>query len=203
MRVLVVGTRPEAMEHTGELLRDAGHEVVTCHEAGEPAFPCRGLRGEACPLDGPGVDVVISARDRALPTPTPFEEGAACALRHHVPMVVHGFTSEHPYEPWSPVESRHDEELAAVAEAVAGAPLREHCDLARATARQVLDAARLPSDGVEAVVTRRRARLRVMLTLPPGAESGASSVAAKVLGTLRRMDPDARGIDLGFAASRA
>jgi hypothetical protein len=203
MRVLVVGTRPEAMEHTGELLRDAGHEVVTCHDPGAPAFPCRGLQGDACPLDGPGVDVVISARDRAWPTPTPFEEGAACALRHHVPMVVHGFTSEHPYEPWSPAESRHDSELAAVAEVVAHAPLREHGDVARATARQVLDAAHLPSDEVDAVVTRRAARLRVMLTLPAGAEPAASSVAAKVLGTLRRIDPDARGIDLGFAAPGA
>jgi hypothetical protein len=203
MRVLVVGTRPEAMEHTGELLRDAGHEVVTCHDPGAPAFPCRGLQGDPCPLDGPGVDVVISARDRALPTPTPFEEGAACALRHHVPMVVHGFTSEHPYEAWSAAESRADSELAAVAEAVAHAPLREHGDLARTTARQVLDAAHLPSDGVDAVVTRRQARLRVMLTLPRGAEPAASSVAAKVLGALRRMDPDARGIDLGFAPSGA
>jgi hypothetical protein len=203
VRVLVVGTRPEAMEHTGELLREAGHEVVTCHETGEPAFPCRGLRHEECPLDGPGVDVVVSARDRALPTPTSFEDGAACALRHHVPMVVHGFTSAHPYDEWSPAESRDDAGLAAVAQEVAQAPLPEHSEVARATARQVLDAAHLPSAGVDAVVTRRRTRLRVVLTLPPGAEPGASSVAAKVLGRLRRLDPDARGIDLGFAAPDA
>jgi hypothetical protein len=199
MRVLVVGTEPEAMDHTGDVLREAGHEVVTCHAAGEPAFPCRGLRGEPCPLDGDGVDAVVTARDRARPNPSPFEDGAACALRHHVPMVVHGFTSVHPYEPWGPAESRHDAELTSVLEAVVRAPLPEHSDLARSTARQVLDAAALPSDGVDAVVTRRNARLRVVVTLPAGAQPAESSVSAKILGTLRRFDPDARGIDLGFA----
>ena len=106
MRVLVVGTLPEAAEHASEVLREAGHEVVTCHEPGEDAFPCRGLRGEDCPLDGAGVDAVVS---------------------------------------------------------------------------------------------RRNARLRVVVTLPPGAEAAASSVTAKVLGVLRQFDPEARGIDLGFA----
>jgi hypothetical protein len=198
MRVLVVGTLPEAMEHTSEVLREAGHDVVSCHDPGEGSFPCRGLRGDPCPLSGDGVDVVVTARDRAWPSPSPFEDGAACALRHHVPMVVHGFTSVHPYEPWHPAESRHDGELASVVEAVARAPLSEHSDVARSTARQVLEAARLPCDGVDAVVTRRNSRLRVIVSMPSGAEAGESSVSAKVLGTLRRFDPDARGIDLGF-----
>ncbi|HZP30191.1 MAG TPA: hypothetical protein VFC99_14655 [Acidimicrobiia bacterium] len=202
MRVLVVGTLPEAMEHTSEVLRDAGHDVVSCHDLGDRPFPCRGLRGEPCPLDGDGVDVVVTARDRAWPSPSPYEDGAACALRHHVPMVVHGFTSVHPYDAWARAESRDDSELAALVETVARAPLTEHSDLARATARQVLDAAGLPSDGVDAVVTRRHARLRVMVTLPPGTEAAESSVSAKVLGALRRLDPDARGIDLGFTPAR-
>jgi hypothetical protein len=198
MRVLVVGTVPEAVEHTSEILREAGHDVVSCHEPGASAFPCRGLQGDPCPLLGDSVDVVVTARDRALPTPTPYEDGAACALRHHVPIVVHGFTSEHPYAAWSPAESRHDGELASVVERIARAPLPEHSEVARATARQVLDAAQLPVDGVDAVVTRRNARLRVMVTLPAGCGPVESSVSAKVLGTLRRFDPDARGIDLGF-----
>ena len=199
MRVLVVGTMPESMDHTSEVLRDAGHDVLSCHDVGGAPFPCRGLRGEPCPLDGDGVDVVVTARDRAWPNPSPYEDGAACALRHHVPMVVHGFTSIHPYREWAGAESRNDEDLAGIVEAVARSPLPEHSDLARSVARQVLDAAELPSDGVDAVVVRRNARLRVILTLPPGAEAGETGVTAKVLGALRRFDHDARGIDLGFA----
>jgi hypothetical protein len=199
MRVLVVGTMPESLDHTSEVLRDAGHDVLACHDPGGAPFPCRGLRGEECPLDGDGVDVVVTARDRAWPNPSPYEDGAACALRHHVPMVVHGFTAMHPYRGWASAESRHDDDLAAAVEAVARSPLREHSDLARSVARQVLDAAGLPSAGVDAVVVRREARLRVTVTLPPGAEAGESGVTAKVLGVLRRFDPDARGIDLGFA----
>ena len=198
MRVLVVGTLPEAAQHASEVLREAGHEVVACHEPGEDAFPCRGLRGEDCPLNGAGVDAVVTARERAWPNPTPFEDGAACALRHRVPMVVHGFTSVHPYGEWAAGESRNDAELASVVEAVARAPLREHSDVARATVRQVLEASQLPEAGADAVVSRRNARLRVVITLPPGAEAAASSVTAKVLGVLRQFDPEARGIDLGF-----
>ena len=99
-----------------------------------------------------------------------------------------------------PAPSRaNDEDLAGIVEAVARSPLPEHSDLARSVARQVLDAAELPSAGIDAVVVRRNARLRVTLTLPPGAEAGETGVTAKVLGALRRFDPDARGIDLGFA----
>src|SRR6476620_9070683 len=179
MRVLVVGTIPESMDHTSEVLRDAGHDVLACHDTGGAAFPCRGLRGEPCPLDGEGVDVVVTARDRAWPNPSPYEDGAVCALRHHVPMVVHVFTSIHPFREWASAESRHDDDLSGVVETVARAPLAEHSELARSVARQVLDAAELPSAGVDAVVARRNARLRVTLTMPPGAEAGKTSVTAK------------------------
>jgi hypothetical protein len=200
MRVLVVGTLPEAVERAGATLRGAGHEVFGCHDAGDAAFPCRGLRGGDCPLAGPGVDVVVTARDGAWPDPSPYEDGVACALRHQVPMVVHAATSSHPFDEWVRGESRADDELPAVVEAAVRAPMLGHSDLARSTARQVLDAAGLPSDGVDAEVVRRDGRLRVTMTLPPGAEAGESGVTAKVLGGLRRYDRHARGIDLGYAA---
>jgi hypothetical protein len=199
MRVLVVGTLPGAVERASETLRDAGHEVVCCHDGDDAAFPCRGLRGDDCPLDGPGVDVVVSARDHAWPTPSTYEDGAVCALRHRVPMVVHGVTSGHPFDEWVSGESRSDQELPAVVEAVARAPMSGHTDFTRSTARQVLETAGLPTDGLDAAVVRRDGRLRVTLTLPAGAEAAESSVTAKVLGGLRRYDRHARGIDLGFA----
>jgi hypothetical protein len=207
MRVLVVGTSTGAVEHTSCVLRDAGHEVTGCHRAGDGAFPCRGLRGDACPLDGPGVDVVVTARNRRVNDgmwlmPAPLEDGAVCALRRRVPMVVHGLTSMNPFAEWASATSRDDDELLAVVEEVSRMPMQAHSDLARETARQVLQAAGLPADGVDAAVRRLDGRLRVTLTLPTGAESGETGVTAKVLGALRRFDPDARGIDLGYATTR-
>jgi hypothetical protein len=207
MRVLVVGTSTGAVEHTSDVLRDAGHEVTGCHRAGDAAFPCRGLRGDACPLDGPSVDVVVTARNRRVNDgmwlmPAPLEDGAVCALRRRVPMVVHGLTAMHPFIEWASATSHEDDELLTVVEEVARMPMQAHSDLARETARQVLQAAGLPADDVDAAVVRRDGRLRVTLTLPAGAEAAGSSVAAKVLGALRRFDPAARGIDLGYATAR-
>jgi hypothetical protein len=206
MRVLVVGTSTGAVEHTSDVLRDAGHEVAQCHRAGDAAFPCRGLSGDACPLEGPGVDVVVTARNRRANDgmwlmPAPLEDGAVCALRRRIPMVVHGLTSMHPFTEWAAATSHADDELLAVVEEVARMPMQAHSDLARETARQVLQTSGLPVEGLDAAVRRIDGRLRVMLTLPPGAESGETSVTAKVLGTLRSFDPGARGIDLGYAAA--
>jgi hypothetical protein len=204
MRVLVVGTSNGAVEHTSDVLRDAGHDVTGCHRAERAAFPCRGLRGDACPLDGPGVDVVVTARNRRANdgmwlTPAPLEDGAVCALRRRVPMVVHGLTSMHPFAEWAAATSHEDDELLAVVDEVARMPMPAHSDLARETARQVVQTSGLPGVGVDAAVRRIDGRLRVTLTLPPGAESVETGVTAKVLGALRRFDPDARGIDLGYA----
>jgi hypothetical protein len=80
--------------------------------------------------------------------------------------------------------------------------MQAHCDLARETARRVLETSGLPAVGVDAAVRRIDGRLRVTLTLPPGAVSVESGVTAKVLDALRRFDPDARGIDLGYAPVR-
>jgi len=200
MRVLVVGTLPGAVEGARATLQEAGHEVVGCHDGDDAAFPCRGLRGDDCPLAGPGIDVVVSARHHAWPARSPYEDGAVCALRHHVPMVVHGITARHPFGEWVSGESRSEQELPAVVESVARAPMSGHSDFARSTTRQVLESAGLPTDGVDAAVVRREGRLRVTLTLPPGSEAAESSVTAKVLGGLRRYDRHAPGIDLGFAA---
>ena len=71
--VLVVGTDDWAVEQAAQLLTGAGSPVLTCHEPGEPAFPCNALiEGRTCPLDA-GFDVVATVRARANAAPVQAE----------------------------------------------------------------------------------------------------------------------------------
>ena len=48
--VLVVGTDSWAVEQAAAVLSEAGHETLTCHPPGQPAFPCNALvEGRVCP----------------------------------------------------------------------------------------------------------------------------------------------------------
>ena len=99
--VLVVGTDDWAADQSSRALTAAGHRVLTCHEAGESAFPCNALiTGRTCPLDV-GFDVVLTARARPTAEPTPGEMGVICALHAGAPLVSAGVASKNPFEPWT------------------------------------------------------------------------------------------------------
>lgn len=81
-------------------LERAGHRVHRCHDAGEPAFPCRGVADPAgCPLDG-AIDVVLVVRPHVHPNPSVLEDGVACAIRAGVPVVEDGSSILDPFAPW-------------------------------------------------------------------------------------------------------
>jgi hypothetical protein len=97
LTVLVVGTDDWAAEHAADSLRAAGMNVLTCHDPGEPAFPCNAfIEGRVCPLDA-GFDVVLTARTRPSKSPEPGEIGVICALRTGRPLVVAGVTVHNPF----------------------------------------------------------------------------------------------------------
>ncbi|MEA3076556.1 MAG: hypothetical protein QOF60_1464 [Actinomycetota bacterium] len=101
MAVLAVGTDDWATEQAAAALSRAGHEVLRCHEPGEPTFPCNALvAGRTCPLDAKP-DVVLAMRARPDASATPGEFGAICALRSGTPLVVAGMTSMHPFAAWA------------------------------------------------------------------------------------------------------
>jgi hypothetical protein len=199
MRVLVVGTLPGAMRRSEERLGEAGHEVVRCHEPGDPSFPCAGLvEGRVCPLESGPVDVVVTARDRPWPRPSPFEDGAICALRRHVPLVVLG-TAVHPFEGWVTGRVDDDRELVRACEDAAASSLARHSAVAAAAAQTVLERAGVDPEGVAASVRHDRGRLRVELVLPPHPDQLESNVVASVLSALRGLDPYATGIEVSIA----
>ncbi len=196
MRMLVVGTLPSATEPAVAQLEDAGHEVVSCHDPGEGPFPCRALSGRgACPLDGAPVDVVVTVRNRAWAQPSPYEDGAVCALRRHIPMVLAGVSALSPFDRWSPRTVDDGEDLVAACEEAATAPLPELGATARDVARLVVATAGRDGD-VDATVWRQHGGLRVELTLPDGCADLAGKAAARVTGALRALDQFATVIDV-------
>lgn len=98
--VLVVGTDEWAIDQSVGALRAAGHRVLTCHDPGEPAFPCNALiQGRTCPLDV-GFEVVLTARATPRRTPSGAEMGAICALHAGAALVSVGVLGHNPFEPW-------------------------------------------------------------------------------------------------------
>ena len=106
MRTLLIEPTPTGPASLARDLGAAGHDVVRCHPADGPAFPCAGI-DHACPLDdGRPIDVAITVRDEPSPAPTPDEGAVSCAIRAGLPVVVVGPAGANPFATWS--ESCHD-----------------------------------------------------------------------------------------------
>lgn len=196
MRVLVTESSPQAADHVVGELTASGHEVLRCHAAGGPAFPCVGLAGEPCPVEA-GVDVAVTVRAHPQSTVAPTEDGAVCALRTHVPLVVLGQTLLHPFDGFDAIESEGQQQAVAVVEAAAAARRPEHEAVVESTLREALVRAGAPSDDARAIVTRTRDGLDVSLLVVPGTPEGARARAAvRVVGALRSFDPDAPQINV-------
>src|SRR3712207_6780289 len=94
LNVVVVESSPAAADVACDELVAAGHRVLRCHDAHGASFPCNGLvDGATCPLDREGeeaVDVALDVRVRPRPDAAPLEDGARCALRARLPLVIAG-----------------------------------------------------------------------------------------------------------------
>ena len=197
MRVLLVGTLPGAIDRTEEVLTGGGHEVVQCRDGHAGTFPCTALtdRG-SCPFEAAPVDVVVTARDRAWPRPSPLEDGAICGIHRFVPLVVHGTTALDPFDRWAVAETATEDELLEAVEHAAAAPLPEHGAVATRTMRELLAGHGVSAEGSAVEVRRSGGRLVVTLSLTPEAEPHAPAITVKTLTALRTLDPYADGIDV-------
>ncbi|MFM8304744.1 MAG: hypothetical protein ACKOA9_10680 [Actinomycetota bacterium] len=197
MRVMLVGTLPGAIDRTEEILQSGGHEVLHCRDERAGTFPCTALteRG-SCPFETAPVDVVVTTRDRAWPRPTPTEDGALCAIRRLVPLVVHGVTALDPFAPWAAAETSTDAALLDAVGRVATGPLPEHGGVATATVQDLLAGQGITGDPSAAEVRRSGGRLVVTLRLTAAAEPYANAMTVKILTALRGLDPYADGIDV-------
>lgn len=205
LRFLVIESDPGVAGEVDAALRAEGHEVVHCHEAGAPAFPCVGIDGP-CPVER-GVAAAVLVRSAGRPAPTAYEDGVSCALRARVPLVVAAPLPSGAYDRMAAqVVTTDDADVvaAAVLRAAAGRSLG-HEERAAAAVASVLDRRR--ADGQEvpdasdvgvAVVRRADGSLSVTLTLPSGAGHGLDSeLAHRVHAALRAHDHRAARIDVG------
>jgi hypothetical protein len=120
-RVLVVGTDDWAIEQAVAGLTAAGHQALTCHPLGQPAFPCNALvEGRVCPLDA-GFDVVVTMRARPLEAPAAGELGVVCGLHAGAALVTAGMGVRNPFARWADRSVGTGNNLADVVAEVAAA----------------------------------------------------------------------------------
>jgi hypothetical protein len=200
MNALVLETEPNAADATIQQLTNAGHRVFRCHEPVKPEFPCRALAGEGpCPLSDPGVDVAVTVRTHPDTRPTLREDGVACALRAHVPLVVAGRIMVNPYEEWAD-EVVENGDVVAACERVVSALSRDHSEVARDALREAVRRRAGFAGDADALVWRDGRRLRVQLYgVEDLDESVRGMVAADVAGALRAFDAHVPKIDISFS----
>jgi hypothetical protein len=199
LRVLVVESERGAADDAEGQLAAAGHTVVRCRERGAPAFPCKGVaEGHHCPLDEGVVDVALDIRPRPRSQPAPQEDGVACALRRHVPVVVAGSALLNPYDGYASEVVPTTANLVDVCEKTASAVLREHSRVAARALRICLERRGIHAMPLVAV-RRRHGALLVSVSGATHVDASTKSMASvRMSAALRELDRAARGIDVVF-----
>ena len=198
MKVLVLEERTGASCEVALDLVGAGHEVVRCHGADEPAFPCRGLTVDQCPLDAGDVSVAVMVQSAEGPAVgDAAEDGARCALRRHIPLVVAGTGEGSRLDEWATVVVGDPSVVAVTVDEVGLLPSARHTDVAEGAFAGVLEAHGLDPALARASVVRRGGDLRVELHPSGPVDRAVLDVAAvRVAGALRRFDPFPDVIDV-------
>jgi hypothetical protein len=197
MRVLVLESEPGVSQSYEQQLAAAGHDVVRCHEAGAPSFPCTGIADHAgCPLEAAPVDVALLVRDAIDERPTHRESGVSCAMRARVP-VIEPRPAEGAVDPFAGYVTPFDGDVVAAAVDAAAGASEGHADAVRAQLLTSPAAAGLAPDEVVVRAHRRGRLLHVEVLLPSGVPDELV-VAAKgyAAAAARRYDPVVQVIDV-------
>jgi hypothetical protein len=202
MKVLVLESDAHGSDDAVRALEAAGHEVRRCHEPGADAFPCAALAGRPCPVVDEGIDVAVTVRTRAGERPTLLEDGVACALRAHVPVVVAGEGgAPTPLSDWA-TEIVGEADVVDACARAAAAPLRRHSAVATTELAAALRSGGFDPAQGRAEVHRRRGRLRVTLDPNVVVDRVTAEVAVRrVMAALRELDPTAAGLDISLPGS--
>jgi len=199
MKVLVLEKQTGASGEATLNLADAGHEVVRCHDADEAEFPCHGMTQDRCPLDAGDVMValMVQAPEGSGVVGDAAEDGARCALRHHIPLVVAGGSERSSLEAWASAVVRDDASLTAVVETVGQQPSPRHGAVAEGAFAGVLEVHGLDPALASAVVVRLGGDLHVELCPTGPVDRQILEIASvRVAGALRRFDAFPRAIDV-------
>lgn len=186
MRTLLIEPTPAGNATVAGALDAAGHDVVRCHPADGPAFPCVGLTDEGCPLErGLDVDVAVAVRDEVAAAPRADEAGVTCAIRTGIPVVVLGPRATdggvaHPFEPWAETCHEPDDLPNAIDRAIDAAADRRAAPL-QAEAERVLATEGVDAGEVRVEVRRDGTTARILLRTEVPLEVGlANSIATRL-----------------------
>jgi hypothetical protein len=185
MRVLVIDDHHPRAGAAERALREAGHEIRRCHPVDAPAFPCTGMSG-TCPVDE-GVDAALVMRRVASAASPPAEDGARCAARADVALVMSGAADPNPYAAWT--VATVDDSPAAIITAVARGgtdPVPRLSALVSDAAVIALAHRGVATDAVTGEVRRRGADLAV--TIDPGVPVDAATASALGVRALAALD---------------
>lgn len=154
MRTLLIEPTRAGGASLADDLDAAGHQVVRCHPADGPSFPCAGLSHEGCPLDdAEPIDVAIAVRDKADATPTADEAAVTCAIRTGLPVVVVAEPGPNPFEEWS--EACHDPaELADACDRAISSVAERRAAPLRAEVQRLLEVEQVDAGGFDVEVRR-------------------------------------------------
>jgi hypothetical protein len=199
LNVLVLESDPGAATIARNELEGAGHTVRLCHQPGCPTFPCNALRdGSTCPLAGEPVDVALDVRRRPRSQPTTSEDGVACAIREHIPIVVAGPTLFNPFTEYATEMCQDTLDVVAACERAAAAPLARHGAVAQDALVATLERRSMEVDGCVSVHRRAGALVVSVATAEELDSATKSMIAVRIVTALRTIDRHARGIDVVF-----
>jgi hypothetical protein len=199
LNVMVLESEPNGADEACDELTAAGHTVLRCHDAGQPAFPCRGiLDHDACPLSAHVVDVALAVRPRVRSAPAASEDGVRCALMANVPLVVAGPSALDPYDRYATRVLDRTYQVVDACEGAAGQELPGHIRRARHVLTDSLGADRV--SGADVSVTRQSGGLRVVVAGVDGATRAQRNAAVvRIVGALRAFDRSAKTIDVNWS----
>jgi hypothetical protein len=180
-------------EELARTLEAGGHRVHACvHDDG--AVPCASLAGRACPLDTAPVDVVVEVGDGPRRGEL-LGDGAVCAVRRHVPLLLVDGADDHPLAPWA--AGRAGSDVRAAVAAVLGRPLPGHTAAARKALLHELRHQGSDSESASVEVFRRPGRLLVELwTDATMSRTQAERLATHVAQAVRGYDRWAPKLDV-------
>ena len=197
LNVLVVENEPDAADVAKQELRDAGHNVLSCHDPQPAAFPCRALEhASACPLRASKVDVALAVRVGTRAQPTLGEDGARCALVQRVPLVVAGAAFFDPFDDFATRTIERTYDVVETCEEAAYAPIGA---LSRRATQALHDSVGSSVGAARVEVTRRSGGLDAhVVDAAAMSNEERSRVAVRIMAALRELDPYASGIDVAW-----
>lgn len=191
--VLVPDTRSPLASQLAERLEADGHLVHRC-VADDAADRCVELTDGRCPLDTAPVDIVVSV-DATTRGVQPAD-GATCAARRRIPLVLVGGGGGHPLAPWVAATPPAEGSVESVAEVLAR-PLTRHTAEAERAMLSELRRQGAASGEAAVAVYRRPGRLLVDLThVPSMSHTQAERLATHVAQAVRSYDRWAPKLDI-------